>query len=44
MLEEKWVYKDAVHQLFKDFKNSYDSVRRDVLYNITIEFGILKNL
>jgi len=29
-----------VHQLFFDFKKAYDSVRRQVLYNIFIEFGI----
>ena len=29
-----------MHQLFIDFKNSYDSVGREVLYNILIEFGI----
>jgi hypothetical protein len=29
-----------VHQLFVDFKTAYDSVRREVLYNILIEFGI----
>jgi hypothetical protein len=29
-----------VQQLFVDFKKAYDSVRREVLYNILIEFGI----
>jgi hypothetical protein len=29
-----------VRQLFADFKKAYDSVRREVLYNILIEFGI----
>jgi hypothetical protein len=29
-----------VHELFIDLKKAYDSVRREVLYNILIEFGI----
>jgi len=33
-----------VHQLFIDFKKAYDSVRREVLYNIVTEFGIPKKL
>jgi len=34
-----WEYSGAVHQLIVDFKKAYDSVRREVLYNV-IEFGI----
>jgi hypothetical protein len=33
-----------VHQLFIDFKRAYDSVKRGVLYNILLEFGIPKKL
>ena len=33
-----------MHQLFLDFKKAYDSVRREVLYNILIEIGIHKKL
>jgi hypothetical protein len=33
-----------VQQLFIDFKKAYDSVRREVLYNILIEFGIPQKL
>jgi hypothetical protein len=40
LLEKQWEYNEAVHQLFIDFKKAYDSVRRKVLYNILIEFGI----
>ena len=29
-----------MHQLFVDFKKAYDSVRREVLYKVLIEFGI----
>jgi len=39
-LEKKWEYNEAVHQLFIDFKKAYDSVRREVLYNILFEFSI----
>jgi hypothetical protein len=39
-LQKKWEYNEAVHQLFVDFRKTYDSVGREVLYNILIEFGI----
>jgi hypothetical protein len=32
-----------VHQLFIDFKKAYDLAKREVLYNILLEFGIRKN-
>jgi hypothetical protein len=41
ILKKKWkYYNETVHQLFIDFKNAYDSVRKEVLYNILIEFGV----
>ena len=42
-LRKKWEY-NAVRQLFIGFKKVYDSVRREVLYNILIEFGVPKKL
>jgi hypothetical protein len=38
--EKKLEYNETVHQLFIDFKKAYDSVRREVLYNILTEFGV----
>ena len=40
ILEKKWEYNEAMHKFIIDFKEAYDSVRREVLYNILIEFGI----
>jgi hypothetical protein len=40
IMEKKWEYNETVQQLFVDFKKAYDSVRREVLYNILIEFGV----
>jgi hypothetical protein len=37
---KKWKCNETVHQLFTDFKKAYDSVKREVLYNILIEFVI----
>jgi hypothetical protein len=33
-----------MHQLFIDFKKTCDSVKREVLYNILLEFGVPKKL
>jgi hypothetical protein len=44
ILEKKWEYNGTVHQLFIDFKKAYDSVKREGLYNILVEFGIPKRL
>jgi hypothetical protein len=38
-MEKKLEYNETVQQLFVDFKKAYDSVRREVFYNILIEFG-----
>jgi hypothetical protein len=42
ILEKKWEYNGTVNQLFIDFKEAYDSVKRKVLYIILVEFGIPK--
>ena len=41
---KKWECNEVVHQVFIDFKKVYDSVGREVLYNIVIEFGVLMKL
>jgi hypothetical protein len=40
ILEKKLEYNETVHLLFLDFKKAHVSVRREVLYNILIEFGV----
>jgi hypothetical protein len=40
-LRKKWEYSDTVHHPSIDFKKAYDSVRREVMYCIVIEFGIV---
>jgi hypothetical protein len=44
ILERKWEYNGTVQQLFIYFKNAYDSVRSEALYNIFIESGIPRKL
>jgi hypothetical protein len=40
ILEKKWKYNETIHKQFIDFKKAYDSMRREVLYNILTEFGV----
>jgi sorting nexin-29 len=44
ILVKKSEYNETVHKIFIDFKKTYDSVRRRILYNILIEFGVPMNL
>jgi len=44
ILEKKWKYNEAIHQLFVHFKKAYGSVRNEVLYNILKKFGIRMKL
>jgi hypothetical protein len=41
---EKLEYNGTVRKLFIDFRKAYNSVRREVLYNIPIEFGAPRKL
>jgi len=34
-----WEYNRAVHGIFIDFKTTYDSVKKKILYNILTETG-----
>jgi len=44
IVEKKREYKKVEHQQFINFKKAYDSVTREVLYNILLEFGITVEL
>jgi hypothetical protein len=44
ILEKKWEYNGTVHQLLIDFEKACESVKREVLYKILIEFGIFTKL
>jgi hypothetical protein len=37
---KKWEYNETVHQLFIDLRKAYDSVRREVLFIIFLEFQV----
>jgi hypothetical protein len=38
-VENKWEYNGTLHQTSIHFKKAYDSVKREVLYNVLTEFG-----
>jgi hypothetical protein len=38
-LRKKWVYNEAVRQVFTNFKKASDSVTRKVFLSILVEFG-----
>jgi hypothetical protein len=40
--KKKCEYNETMHKLFIDFKKAYDSVRREVLYNILIVWSTMK--
>jgi hypothetical protein len=37
---EKWEYNETIYQIFVYLKKVYESVSREVLYNIFIEFAV----
>ena len=37
--KKKWEYSEAVHQVFIDFKKAYDSIKREVLYKISLSLA-----
>jgi len=39
-----WEENETVHQLLLDYKKTHDSLTREALYNILIQFGITTNL
>jgi hypothetical protein len=41
-LEKKWEYNETLRQVFIDLKEAYDLVRKEVLYSIFVEFGVLR--
>jgi hypothetical protein len=44
ILEKECEYSEIVYQLLIGFKKAYDSIRREVLYNILTELGTPMNL
>ena len=43
-MEKSWEYNKDLHQLFIDFKQAYDSIKRSQLWQAMAECGIPKKL
>jgi len=41
ILDKTWKYNGTLHMLFIDSEKAYDSVWKEVLYNILTEFDII---
>jgi hypothetical protein len=44
LIDQRVIKFSTAHQLLISFKKAYDSVRREVIYNVLIEFGIPRKL
>lgn len=44
IMEKAWEFNISIHQLFVDFKQAYDSLERQPLFEIMNEFGIPRKL
>jgi hypothetical protein len=44
ILQKKWEQNGTVHRLLIDFKKACESVKREVLYNTVLQFGMYKKL
>jgi hypothetical protein len=44
ILQGKWEYNETVYQLFVEFKNTCDSVRREILYTYLTDSGVSMQL
>src|ERR1700755_2387713 len=43
-MKKAWEYNISIQKLFVDFKQAYDSIRRNIIFNIMEEFGIPRKL
>lgn len=43
-MQKKWEYAQSIHTLFVDFTKAYDSIDRQALYSILVNFNIPRKL